>query len=306
MLHAESLPLVILFSKDLAKVAFIKKTLSDCYSILQTTDPEELVKWITSSAIDVIIIDEPLLEGNDFSLLERIMKIHIKPAPVTLLITNKLQKSFVLSAINAGISEFLREPLSKEEILERITLSLKSRCVSKKIPFVTSNIKKGSKQAKDSLLLQHRFIATEKSLTTLLTAAHTELPIAIAYIQISTSLPEMDRECDKAIKKHVEQLLRPQDILMGEGRGHYLLLLPKTSSRAADILTNDLQSELLKNSITIKGKQIFLKMTLSIECFTKESLEEESHLDKLHKILNKVKKSLEKAPKPGNKMSSDT
>lgn len=309
MTKEDSLPLVILFSKDTAKFTFIQDVLKDLYILKHISDAEELMQWLAMSSVDILIVDYAFLKEKSFEITEQIKKAHKKNMPAMLLITNKLQKSFTIEALSAGISDFLREPLSAEEIVERIFASLKSRYVSKKIPFVTSNIQKGSKQAKDAHLLKNRAVMTEKSLEQIVKITLNKLPVGILFIEAKASFAKDDLladEVEKITLQHIQQLLRPQDVLIPEGVGRYVVLLPKTSSRACQILAGDMKDILSKKTLCIAGKQLYLSISIGIECYTAQMQGEASSFDTLGKILEKVKKSLEKGPKKGNKNSSNT
>ena len=59
-----------------------------------------------------------------------------------LLITNQLKKKFISQALNAGVSDFINEPLDELEIGQRIAVALKFQQLQNKTSRIAGKLKK--------------------------------------------------------------------------------------------------------------------------------------------------------------------
>jgi CheY-like chemotaxis protein len=90
--------------------------------ILQAEDGADALELTRSSKPDIAFIDwmMPTLDGIEITRHVRCDPSSPDPALPIILVTSHTQRSRILAARDAGVSEFLRKPMSPQTVLERI------------------------------------------------------------------------------------------------------------------------------------------------------------------------------------------
>lgn len=307
-----SLPIILFIGSDIAKVSFIKKVLKGAYYVMDAKDSYTALEWLRNTPVEVLILDFKTLDEPLFNFCQHIRKTPgLEKVPI-LLITNKIQKIFSVEALNAGVTDFIHEPLIATEIYERIAASLKSKIVTKKMSLVTSKIRNAPLIPKNTQVLLDRMLLNDKTLKEISEAKKVAMPLSLLmialddYTNIAKTWKEPTlQEILSFLEQFLHQRLRQFDTLMPQGGGRYLLMLPKTSQSAAKIIAEDIRKEICRTTIPTKKKEFIITVSIGVVAFDKKLSDAAQAYEQFDKSLERVKKSLEKAQEKGNKTVSD-
>ena len=82
-------------------------------------------------------------------------------------------------------------------------------------------------------------------------------------------------------------------------------MLPKTSQSAATVMAEDIRKEICRTTIKTKKKDFLITVSIGVVSFDKKLSDAAQAYEQFDQSLERVKKSLEKAQKKGNKIVSD-
>ena len=90
--------------------------------ILQAEDGADALELILASKPDIAFIDWMLPTLDGIEIIRHVRRDPASPNPKLpiILVTSHTQRSRILAARDAGVSEFLRKPMSPQTVLERI------------------------------------------------------------------------------------------------------------------------------------------------------------------------------------------
>jgi two-component system cell cycle response regulator len=305
-----SLPVILLVGNDAEKISFFKKAFKNIYHLIVEHDLSSAKERLMLSSCDAVIIDCKSIKESIFSFCEEIRNISSLKTTLIFLISNNLHKSFMLESIKVGVTDFLLEPLQESEVYERLLSGLRSKYVSKKMLMMSSKIKPLPSIPKDTQLFLHRLLLDEKSLNEISEAKKIATPLCLLMIEIdhlaaltnTLAKDSLDALIDR-LASFLQKKLRVQDSLMQQGMGRYVILLPKTSAAAGRLIAEDIRKEA---SLAISGgKDPSITLSIGITTFDKKLTGPSDAYEQFDQMLQKVKKSLEKAQKQGNKIVWD-
>jgi|GEM_PF-1351381 len=307
MAISPALPNVILLCKDPAKVAFFRKHFKDLYYLIETEDCLSALDLIKITPVDLIFLDFYSLDDPLFNFCSHIRKTLGKKKVPIFLISQIIQKSFIEEALLAGVSDFIHEPLDVLELYERISVQLHSSQTNRKIRSITSKLKPPSPVARNTELFLGRTLIGDKALRTIIETKKKMHPLSLFMVQVDR-FPQLEKEFGtKGIKELCENLeaflrshLRPHDFLLKEGPATYLILLPKTSQRAAKIIAEDMRKDLSETPLKTSGEDVLMTVSIGVVSFEKESSESGRSFEQFEFCLERVKNSLSQSQKGGN------
>jgi two-component system cell cycle response regulator len=305
-----SLPVILFIGDNSEKASFFKKAFKNIYHLIIENDLPSAKERLMSTLCDAVIIDRKSIKEPPFSFCEEIRIVDSLKKTLIFLISNNLHKSFMLEAIKAGVTDFLLEPLEEDEVFERLSVGLRTKFISKKMLLMSSKIKPLPSAPKDAQLFLHRLLLDEKSLSEISQAKKIAAPLCLLMIEIDRFATAIDTFAKEAVDTITYQLcvflqkkLRIHDSLMQQGKGRYLILLPKTSAAAGRLIAEDIRKE--GSKALSDGKDLFLTLSIGITTFDKTLTGPADAYEQFDQMLQKVKKSLEKAQKQGNKIVWD-
>ncbi len=301
------LPIVLLYCKDPVKVAFFEKTLKGSFSLIHVEELNEGLEWLKASPIEVFILDR---QDSDESLenicLSAQKAVKGKYLPI-LLISKSIKKSTVLEALNAGITDFIHEPLDSLEIHERITVYLYFRFVSKKMKLIRNQIKTTPLTPNNPKTLSSKTFIRDKTLKTISSSKKGAVPLSVLMIHLDSS-SQLGKHSPEEVFYFLETLLKERlrkfDTFTTEGPGQYMILLPKTSPRAALAIAQDIQKEISSREINTSIKDVLITVSIGIISFEKELSKSAKDFEKFDSSLEKVKKALIRSQEKGNTIIS--
>jgi diguanylate cyclase len=311
MKNPHSLPIALLICNDISKISFFKKTLKGTYYVMDARESFTALDWLKNTQIEIIILDHKTLDEPLINLCQHIRKIPNYQKTPILLITNKLQKAFTIESLNAGVTDFIHEPLEAMEVFERITVCLKSKMVSKKMSLVTAKIKAAPLIPKNTRTLLHRVLLNDQTLKKIAEEKKIATPLSMLMIQLDGMDKLADTLGELALEEIIEALnaflqtrLRQFDTLLPQGSGKFLLLLPKTSQSAAKVMADDIRKEISRTTIPTHKKEVLVTVSVGVVAFDKQLSDAAQAYEQFDLSLSRVKKALEQAQKTGNKTVS--
>jgi PleD family two-component response regulator len=110
---------------------WIKKHLDDQFFIIDASKKKKALEVAKTSALDFIILDADFEDCDVLELCAEMKQILRTLTPI-LLITGRLKKSFLDAALEAGVTDFLSNQLSLEELEARIAVIRKTHSLREK------------------------------------------------------------------------------------------------------------------------------------------------------------------------------
>lgn len=301
-----ALPVVLVVSQDASKINFLKRSLKN-FCIVGAESSASALEWLQSMAIDVLIIDEKIDGTSALDFSRQVRKVKDCVNTPILLISNNLKKAFTFQALNAGISDFINEPLDDQEIYQRILVAIRAKVVDQKMAFMASKIKEKAASSKDIEQFKMRFLINDKALKEVSKARKTAGVLSLLLIELD-AFKEFVRKWGEPLAEEaltsltnlLNQSLRKYDVLYPQGGGRFLLLLPKTSKSAAAAIAETLREDISQASLLVNKPDLSLTVSIGLVCFDKALPASMNVYEQFDRLYDKVHHALDKAKKKGN------
>jgi len=280
-------PVILIVTDDLSKLAFLKKHLKEEFHLLEKTDETAVLDIVQNSIIDTIIIDAALKDISAFTLCEKIRSISGYYETPILLITPSLKKSYMEDALIAGASDFLNEPLEKRELEARIAVALKMKKREEKIAQMALL---GTPQS-SSVDLSKRKVLSDKAIKAIAKARKNSELISLLMVELDSQ--KEDSKAQLQLTEILQKQLRQHDILIPQGNGKYIVMLPKTSNRAAEMIAETVRSE-------VQGSD--LSVSIGLISFDSKSEAFGSAAEAFDQLIESADRAMTEAKKTGNRI----
>jgi len=289
-------PVVLIVSEDPHKLSTLKKILKDSFQVVERVDVKQALEFLKHSHVDLIILDARLKQGHNTETARHLRDV-ISPDTPILLITSNIKKSFAQIALNSGITDFINLPLDQDEVNQRIAVALKSQDRPKKISQIAQ---RSTPKMRSSLPLTTREFLSDQAIKEIAKARKSSTNISLLMIELDEFKKIPASKSSKAqdhLEKILHQNLRKNDILIPQGPGKFMLLLPRTSNRAAEIIAETVRMEVLRTSFSIP-------LSVSIGLISLDKSVPGSADEVFDKLLEGVKRAAGEAKKTGNRIVS--
>jgi len=237
------LPIALIVTSNLETTFYLRKTLQLSFQLIERSDAASAQETLEYTSPDLIVFDSKDLEEETlFSTLSNFRKALSKKKTPILVITNNLKKKFAQDALRAGASDFINRPLDEDEIEQRIAVAFQSFEKTKNISTIA---KRSTPQlpATPPSLANRKFL-NDQAIKEIAKARENGEHVSLLMIEISGEGPHLESVLQDSVRRH--------DILIPQGGGRYILMLPKTSQRAAQLIGETIQTDLQqKFSLTI-------------------------------------------------------
>jgi len=291
-----SLPVALVVSEDISKLAALKRFLKDSFHLIERSDVKEALELLKTTRVDLIILDAKIKQGHTIETAEKLRAAVFKDTPI-LLITSNIKKSFAQIALNSGITDFINEPLDKDEIEQRIAVAFKNQDRPKKISQIAQ---RSTSKMRSSAPLTSREFLSDQAIKEIAKARKTSSNVSLLMIELDDFKKIPAAKSDKAqehLEKVLQENLRKNDILIPQGPGKFILMLPRTSNRAAEIIAETIRMEVLRTSFSIP-------LSVSIGLISLDKSVPGSADEVFDRLLEGVKRATSEAKKTGNKIVS--
>jgi len=299
-------PVALILTSNPSKASFLKKCLQGTFYFIGAETQEEAFKLLKNTLIDMIFLDEKTAKLSPFNFCPEVR--HIKGYETTpiFLITTSLRKAFIFKALNAGVSDFLHEPLDQEEIYQRIAVALKSQERLQKMGLVVEKIAKQPPILMSSKKLSERFLLNEKAFKEV-TRLKNALPLNLLMIEMDgmdSLISEWGNpafeEVQAMVKSLLSEHLRKNDSLFPQGNGKFLMILPKTSPSAARAIGDTLRKEIKKQTFSTKKANLSVTVSIGLISYNEPFTPQAALYHHFESLLLKANLALEQAKKRGN------
>jgi diguanylate cyclase (GGDEF)-like protein len=291
-----NLPIALIVSEDIRKLSILKRALKDSFHLIERSVIKAALELLKNTCVDLVILDAKMKEGHSIETAEKIRAAVFLDTPI-LLITSNIKKSFAQVALHSGITDFLNEPLDKDEIEQRIAVAFKNQDRPKKI---TQIAQRSTPRMKSSASLSaHKFLS-DQAIKEIDKARKTSTIISLLMIELDDFTEIAVSKISKAnahLEKVLKENLRKNDILIPQGPGKFILMLPRTSSRAAEIIAETIRTEVLRTSFGVP-------LSASIGLISLDKSIPGSANEIFERLLEGVKRATTEAKKTGNKIVS--
>lgn len=228
------LPVALIVTSDPATAAFLHKVLRLTFQLIER---EEGLEVLETASVDIVFLDsKDMTEDDLFSTLSRYRSILGKKKTPILLITSNLKKKFAQDALRAGATDFVNRPLDEDEIEQRIAVSFQSFEITKNVLAVAKRSTPKAQTASSSLA--NRQFLSGQAIKEIAKARENEGLVSLLVI-------ELDKKASEETHLHLisvlKTLLRKNDILIPQKLGKFIVLLPKTTERAAEIIAEEIR-----------------------------------------------------------------
>lgn len=291
-----NLPVALVVSEDITKLGTLRRILKDSFDLIERADVKEALELLKHSRVDLVILDAKIKQGHNIETAEKLRAAVFADTPI-LLITSNIKKSFAQIALHSGITDFINEPLDKDEIEQRIAVALKNQDRPKKI---TQIAQRSTPTMRSSAPLSTHEFLSDQAIKEISKARKTSTIISLLMIELDEfkKIPQAkSSKAEKHLEKVLQENLRKNDILIPQGPGKFILMLPRTSKRAAEIIAETIRMEVLRTSFSIP-------LSVSIGLISLDKSVPGSADEIFDRLLEGVKRATSEAKKTGNKIVS--
>lgn len=241
MSTAYSLPVILIISSDISKTSFFKRCYKGICHLLERPDGKTGLELVKTTLLDLIILDDKIADMPAFDICRAIRKIANYLETPIFLVTNNLKKTFIDEALQSGVSDFLNEPLDKQEIDQRFAVSLRTLHRQRQISAVAVKPILAPPSEKEPI--------KDKAFKEFIKARKTSALLSLLMIELD-ALDQMKQtvaeEALSQLSSVLQHSLRRYDILIPQGSGKFMVLLPKTSKPAAQIIAETIRFEVAR------------------------------------------------------------
>lgn len=300
------LPVVLIVSDSRSKTDFIRKTLKERFHLVEVYEGKEALDSLVNTGIDFVIIDEKIHDMPALNLARQIRRMQGHESTPILLISGILKQSFISEALNAGVSDFLNEPLDEGEVNKRMAVAVKSQDTQKKMSTLVSHLKPPSTPEKT---LKQRFLLGDVALKEISKAKKSNSPVSLLIIELDGYADMRKKWGDLPAEEILIALtgllntkLRKFDSLFPQGGGRFILLLPKTSHRAAMEIAEIIRSEVSATPFKTKKGELSFTVSIGFTSFNEGKGISGSDYENFDRLLEQVEHALTEAKKKGNRI----
>ncbi len=308
----KKLPTLLLLTDNPLVRAFFEVVVAklEDHALIIASSKLEGLEYLDRTYISIIVIDEkmPNLELIPLCADIRVLKDYVH-TPI-LVITAHLKKSFIRNLIKAGATDFLREPLEEDEFLLRMEMASEVMETQAKIASLSSRMPKAGTS---NVNLENRTIVDDRATRLVGQALSEKTQLALLLLEMD-QYPQILKAQGENVahaltldfEDHLQKLVRSQDLLYNQSHGSFAIFLPKTSSKAAIFIAENI-SEYLDSEIFSAGN-IRYALTISIGIASLDQVGDEvkSAAVSLERLFRSASQCLNRASKEKDNIVSES
>ncbi len=259
-------PTLLIISDNPSIFYWFKKNLEDRFYLIEAPNVEIALQTSQFTAFDFIILDSLFEECPPLELSRKLRQLN--PAIPIFLITGRLKKSFRDAAIESGVTDFLNDQLSIDEIEMRAKAGQKAATIRKKTSEISGHLKI-TEQSSAPDFLKNRLLVNDQALRLLAEIRKTNDSITLLLVradhfdelQISKNVRN-PQELLLPLQKRLKETLQPDDLLIPASNGNFIILLPHTSAKEAHEIAEKLRRSIHQKVFDVSNQP--LRLTISI------------------------------------------
>jgi PleD family two-component response regulator len=226
MTNQLGLPTLLIISDNPAIRYWLKKQLESQYILIEATTQAKALEVALHSSLHFIILDAGFKSVDFLQLAHEIRQTPSNLLTPILLITDKLKKTFRTTALEAGVTDFLFQPLDADELETRIQTIKKSTDVRKKVLGLSARIS-GPQQEASPTFFKDKLFIDEKALQFLTDARKRNIALKMLVVRIDR-FAEIRAKCGNDIS---QELLQNFTALLSQSFGKNSTVSPFTDGQ---------------------------------------------------------------------------
>lgn len=225
------LPGLLLISQSALRINSIKKSLSKTFYVRDCANKDEIWEILPHLNPEFVILDDKTSGIEPLTFCKKFRELR-DSVPI-LVITTNLKKSYTRQLMQAGATDFLREPFEEDDLIYRVEASQEYLGTHQKVLDLSQFIQ----APKESESLKKRLIVDERVIDAVSKAheKHHNLSLLLAEVDKKT------KEASNAFEKALKKFLRKQDLMSRIEVGKFVIIMPKTSKSAAHHMGEEIQ-----------------------------------------------------------------
>jgi two-component system cell cycle response regulator len=239
-------PVALIVTNDISTATFLRKVLRLTFQLIERQDASSAQEIVRSTSVDLILLDSKDLDEEAlFLTLSRFRSSLGKKKTPILLITGNLKKKFAQDALRAGATDFINQPLEEDEIEQRIAVAFQSFERTKNISEVAKRSTPGAQTASSSLT--NRQFLNDQAIKEISKARQNEGHVSLLIIELDVKkAAPPSEEAHLHLMSLLQSNIRKHDILIPQSTGKFVIMLPKTSERAAELIAESIRMDVEK------------------------------------------------------------
>ena len=266
-LKPSQLPTLLLLTSSPVTRAFFekaKKKLTET-TLIYSDSLIDAFDYLSNTFVSSIVIDENI---QNIDLAEICMKIRqlngYQHTPI-LIITSHLKKSVTSRLLKSGATDFLIAPLKEESLFQSMKMAEEKQKTHKKLA-------KLSLPASSPLeaSMHERVILDDRAtrlISEVIGSDQTFVMLLLEIDQYSFIQSAYGKSVSEQLlldfQAHLQKMVRKQDLLFPQAKGTFLILFPKTTSKAAMLMTEEIR-ESLKHKPFLKQEKHDLSVSVGL------------------------------------------
>ena len=258
--------LLLLTSSPLTRAFFekAKKKLTET-TLICSDSLIDAFDYLSNTFVSSIIIDEKIKKIDLSEICMKIRQLDGYQHTPILVITSQLKKSVTSRLLKSGATDFLIAPLKEEAFFQRMKMAEERQKTHKKL----ANLSLPSIPSQEASM-QERIILDDRAarlISEVIESGQTFVMLLLEidqYSSIQSAYGEsVSRQLLIDFQTHLKKMVRKQDLLFPQAKGTFLVLFPKTTSKAAMLMTEEIQ-ESLKHKPFLKQEKHDLSVSVGL------------------------------------------
>ncbi len=286
------LPIALIVSSDSATANFLRNTLRLSFQLIERTDAPSALEILQATSPDLVILDsEELEESPLLTLISQLRTALGERKKPILLITNNFKKKFAQDSLRAGATDFINKPLDEDEIEQRIAVAFQSFERTKSVLEVA---KRSTPKPSSATSLSNREFLNDQAIKEISKARESGSSVTLLIIELD-ALKKDPLSSTTTLLPTLQSNLRKHDILIPQSPGKFILMLPKTSQRAA---------QLIAEVIRLDVEKVMFPLSVSIGLITWDPHHptRDSSAEEFDQLIKVATQAVSEAKKTGNRI----
>jgi len=311
-INPKKLPALLLVTASPVTRSFFE-TITDKledYALISVNSEIEALDYLDKTFISFIVIDENTPYVELIPLCEKIRALPGLGQPPILVITAHLKKSFTRNLLQAGATDFLREPLDEDEFFHRMEMASTVKETEQKITTLTTHF---SGDVTSGVSLKKRAIMDDRATKIIEVALQEKSSLSLLLMEVDQYQKFQKKRGENAahallidFDDHLQKLMRIQDLLFNQKEGRFAAFLPKTSEKGSQLIAENIQEYLETETFSAGNIRFNLTISIGVATLANSGDVTKSPAVNLERLLAATTSCLNEAKKKGNTVVSQS
>lgn len=264
-----TLPTLLLISENPSLFFWFRKQLKEQFFIVEAFTFTLALNAAKNSKPDFVIIDSDFENFKPLHLCHELRQIVDLCVPI-LLITGKLKKSFLETALESGVTDFLNSQLDADELQQRIATAKKAGALRKKTNEAFVSLAQ-NEQPLSSNYLKNKSLLHDQALRLIGNAKKNKIPLVALFIRIDhfetiqkqlgyLAVPEISLFLSNLLL----ETLKKSDLFIPSGDKAFIILLQNTTVAQAKTIAENFRAKVARTPFQSKNEQFPLSVSMTL------------------------------------------